>query len=82
MLDKGVITESNSPWASPIVLVCKPDGSARYCVDYRKLNQVTKKDSYPLPRIADCFDALSGSKLFSTVDLASGFWQIKVKKED
>lgn len=82
MLEKGVIRESTSPWASPVVLVKKRDSTTRFCIDYRKLNAVTKFDSYPLPRIADCFDALGGSKLFSVMDLASGYWQIKVKKED
>lgn len=82
MFDKGVITESTSPWASPVVLVRKKDNTTRFCIDYRKLNSVTKIDSYPLPRIADCFDSLSGSKMFSTMDLASGYWQIKVRKED
>ena len=61
MLDQGVIERSNSPWASPIVLVQKHDGSTRYCVDYRMLNRATVKDSHPLPRIDESLDALGGS---------------------
>lgn len=82
MKKKGVIEESTSPWSSPVVLVRKKNGSVRFCIDYRKLNAVTVKDSYPLPRIEDCFDALSGSKHFSTMDLASGYWQIEVHPQD
>lgn len=82
MLKKGVIRESTSPWSSPVVLVRKKDGSVRFCIDYRQLNSVTVKDSYPLPRIEDCFDALAGATLFSTMDLASGYWQIKMHPDD
>lgn len=82
MLKRGVIEPSSSPWASPIVLVRKKDGTTRFCVDYRKLNSATVKDSYPLPRIDDSINALSGSCWFSTLDLASGYWQVEVEEKD
>ena len=81
MMEKGVIEDSNSPWASPVVLVRKKDGTLRYCIDYRKLNAVTVKDSYPLPRIDDSLDSLGKAKYFSTLDLASGYWQIGLDED-
>ena len=81
MLANDVIEPSESSWASPVVLATKKDGSPRFCIDYRKLNQVTKKDAYPLPNINDCIDALSGSGWFSTLDLASGYWQVEMSEE-
>eukprot|EP00731_Ephydatia_muelleri_P007839 Em0004g177a len=80
MQDSNVIQPSNSPWASPIVLARKKDGTLRMCVDYRKLNSVTKPDKFPLPRIDDLLDQLGKSKYFSTLDLAAGFWQIRMNK--
>ena len=82
MKEKDVIQQSSSPWASPIVLVRKKDGSTRFCVDYRKLNEVTRKDAYPLPRIDATLDALAGTKWFSTLDLLSGYWQVEVAEKD
>ena len=78
MQKNSVIKPSESPWASPVVLVRQRDGSLRFCIDYRQLNSVTKPDLFPLPRINDLLDQLGKSKYFSTLDLKSGYWQIKV----
>ena len=78
LLEKGVIVPSKSPFSSPIVMVPKKDGSNRMCVDYRNLNSLTVKDVYPLPRIGQTIDALQGAGVFSSLDLASGYWQIPV----
>lgn len=82
LLRKGVIQESSSSYASPIVLVRKSDGSLRLCVDYRRLNLKTRRDAFPLPRIDETLDALSGAKFFSTIDLASGYHQVAVHEKD
>lgn len=78
MQQQGVIEPSKSPWASPVVLVKKRDGTHRFCVDYRSLNSVTKPDSFPLPRIEDLLDILGQAKYFSSIDLPSSFWQIRM----
>lgn len=82
LLAQGVIEKSNSPWSSAVVLVKKKDGTTRLCVDYRALNDVTVKDSYPLPRIDDTLDALVGARWFSTLDLKSGYHQVKMADVD
>jgi len=78
MQEGGVIKPSSSPWASPVVLVRKRDGSLRFCIDYRDLNSVTKADTFPLPRVDELLDHLGRSKYFSTLDLVSGYWQVQV----
>ena len=82
MLQQGVVQPSASPWASPVVLVKKKDGTCRICVDYRKLNLVTAQDAHPLPRVDDLLDSLNGNSLFSTLDLRSGYWQLSMSPED
>ena len=74
MLAADVIEPSDSPWASPVCLAKKPDGSYRFCVDYRRVNAVSRKDAYPIPDIQDAFDSLRGATHFATIDLLSGYW--------
>ena len=82
MVEEGILEPGYGPWASPLVLVRKKDGSLRCCVSYQKLNDVTRKDAYPIPRIDDTLDMLSGSLYFSTLDLASGYYQVKMDPKD
>lgn len=82
LLGAQVICESSSLFASPIVLVKKKYGSLRLCVDYQQLNSRTTKDAFPLPRIEESLDALTGARLFSTMDLASGYNQVPVAEAD
>ena len=81
MLDIGAIRRSNSPWASPVVLVRKKDGYLRFCIDLRKLNARTVKDAYSLPRIEDTLDSLNGACIFTSLDLKSGYWQVELDEE-
>ena len=82
LLEAGIVQPSSSPYSSPIVIVQKKGGDMRLCVDYRLLNGKTKKDAYPLPRIEESLDALTGAKWFSTLDLASGYNQVPVAEAD
>ena len=82
MLTAGVIRPSNSPWSSPIVLAKKPDGSKRFCVDYRKLNDVTVGDAFPLPNMEDLISSIGQAKFYSSVDLKSGYWQVRMREQD
>ena len=81
MLTGGQIEPNDSHWSSPVVLVTKKDGGTQFCVDYRRLNGATVKDAYPLPRIDDTLDMLAGKQWFSTLDLASGYWQVSLSQE-
>ncbi|KAH9078578.1 hypothetical protein Ae201684P_019659 [Aphanomyces euteiches] len=80
-LELGLIRPSTSPWASPVLMIRKPDGSIRFCIDYRRLNEVTIKDSYPLPRIEDLLDVLGKAKYFSTMDVESGYWNVRMEED-
>jgi len=82
MHENGIIRRSKSPWAAGVVLASKKDGSIRFCVDYRRLNKITKREVYPLPRIDDSLAALGNKCWFTSLDLASGYWQIPVKESD
>ena len=73
LLDKKFIHPSSSPWGAPVIFIEKKDGTMRMCVDYRSLNEVIIKNKYPLPRIEDLFDQLRGAKVFSMIDLRSGY---------
>ena len=78
MLARNIIRPSVSSWASSVTIVPKPDGSPRFCIDYRKLNNVTTPDQYPLPNIAQIVDLIRQAKVFGTLDLKSGYWQIAI----
>ena len=80
MLDVGAIKPSKSAWSNAVVVVWKKDGGLRFCINFQRLNAQTQKDAFPLPRIPDAINALSGSKYYMTVDLLSGFWQTPIEE--
>jgi len=82
MLEAKVVRPSTSEWASPVVVFFKKDGSPRFCVDYRRLNAVTTKNSYPIPRMEDCIDSLGDARVFSTLDCNAGYWQVPTAPDD
>ena len=82
MLEQGIIEPSQSESTSPTVVVKKKDGDIRICIHYRKLNAVTKRDAYPMPRIDDILDELGQAKYITTLDLAKGYWQVAVNAQD
>ena len=81
MLDGGAICPSQSPWCNAVVLVRKKDGGLQFCIDFCRLNSRTKKDAYPLPRMQETMESMVGARFFSTMDLKSGFWQVKMAKD-
>src|SRR5947199_4271389 len=82
MLRKGIIRKSKSPWSSPVVFVPKKGEEIQFCIDYRKLNKITKKDNHPLPRIDEMLDKFEGSQWFSSIDLTSAYWQVEMNERD
>ena len=82
MLNEGIIEKSSSEWASPLVLVRKPSGDLRICVDYRRLNEVTAVTSYPLPNITETIDRLAGASYFTSIDMTSEYHQVEIAQED
>ncbi len=76
LLEHGLAVPSSSPWCSPCLLVPKSDSTSRFCTDYRKVNALTKPDSFPLPRVEDCVDHIGNSKFVTKLDLLKGYWQV------
>jgi len=82
MLKLKVIEPSHSAWASPVVIVPMKNGKARFCVDYRRLNNITKKNAYPLPRMEDCLDSIGDAKAFTSLDCTAGYWPVPLRPAD
>ena len=81
MVEAGVIRESDCPYCSPVTIVTKKDGTPRICIEFRKLNMKTRKDAKSVPRINKILDALNGARVFSSLDLQAGYWQVAIKEE-
>ncbi len=77
-----LVEEANSPWAAPILLIDKKDGTKRLVVDFSRLNRIKRKDRYSIPNVTETLDSLGKAKIFTTLDLAAGYWQVEVKEED
>ena len=82
ILDAKIIERSRSPWSFPVVIVDKKDGTKRFCVDFKKLNEITKRNSYPLPLIDDILTLLGKAKYFWSLDLKLGYWQVAMDEKD
>ena len=82
MSEEGVIELSRSEWAGPVVLVPKKDGTLRFCVEYWRLNALTRRDSYPIPRMDECINSFGDATIFSTLECNSGYWQVEVDEAD
>ncbi len=82
LLKLDIVEPSASPWASNVVIVRKKCGKLRLCIDYRRVNALTYKDAYPIPKIDACLDAMGGSKYFSSLDLRQGYWQVEILESD
>ena len=82
MLKDDIVEPSSSPWSSPVLLVKKPGGKHRFCIDYRRLNSLTKKDAYPLPYVNSILDRLRDARYLSSIDIKAAFWQVKVAEHD
>ena len=80
MLELGIIRPSNSPWASPVVVIPNPDRTMRFCVDYRKLNSVTKMDAYPIPSKERMIEKVASVKFITMLDMTNGYWQVPLEK--
>jgi hypothetical protein len=81
MSDQGIIRPSKSAWSSPVVLVNKPDGSIRICIDYRKLNMISLSDGYPVPRICEVFEQIGNAQYLSRFDLTKGYYQVPLSDD-